>query len=164
MPIDVEACEALWRDYLAHLPIDHRHRAVKPDAFAFGGSGNLAAELAELILSGRKQATTSLAIEFTSLNEPLPKVGDMSIILQGELKPVAIIERTEVKTVPFESVDESFAATEGEGDGSLAYWRAAHTEYFESVCRRLGGTFNAKTPVLCQEFRLVWPAPPASGK
>ncbi|MGH8688948.1 MAG: ASCH domain-containing protein [Burkholderiales bacterium] len=149
-----------WDRYVAQLPADHRHRSIKPDAFAFGGSGSLADELAQLVLSGRKRATTSLAVEFTSMNEALPRVGDVSIILDGGHKPVAIIERTAVETLPFESVVASYAAVEGEGDGSLTYWRSAHIEYFEGVCRKLGGSFTSKTPVICQRFRLVWPANP----
>jgi len=154
---DADACRLFWNDYLSSLPPDHPHRSVRPDAFAFGDSAGLADELAELVLCGRKRATASLGIEFTSLNEALPKSGDVSIILQGDRKPVAIIERTDVKTVAFESVDDAFAATEGEGDGSLAYWRAAHTEYFTRVCARLGGSFDGKTQVICQTFKLVWP-------
>jgi uncharacterized protein YhfF len=151
------ACNAFWIEYLARLAQDHPHRAANPDAFGFGDTPELANDLAELVLGGRKRATTSLAIEFTALNDPLPKAGDVSIVLRGDLEPVAIIERTEVKTVPFGTVDAAFAAIEGEGDGSLAYWRAAHIEYFTGVCARLGGRFDDATPVLCQTFTVVWP-------
>ena len=54
-------------------------------------------------------------------------------------------------------VGSAYAAIEGEGDGSLAYWRAAHIEYFTGVCARLGGRFDDATPVLCQTFTVVWP-------
>lgn len=155
--MDINACNAFWATYLRGLPQTHQHRSIKPDAFAFGGGGALADELAQLVLLGKKRATASLAIEFTSLNEPIPDVGSISIILDGSSKPVAIIERTSVKTVPFNLVDEEFAAMEGEGDGSLAYWRQAHFEYFTDVCERYGAHFDAKTPVLCQTFKLLWP-------
>jgi uncharacterized protein YhfF len=159
MQIDANACQVFWMGYLSQLPQDHAHRALKPDAFAFGGEGALANELAELVLCGKKCATTSLAIEFTSLSEPLPTIGSLSIILRGDLTPVAIIERSAVTIVPFESVAVEYAAIEGEGDGSLAHWREAHTEYFTDVCARLGGRFDARTPVICQEFQLRWPCP-----
>jgi uncharacterized protein YhfF len=150
----VETDEA-WQDYLHRLPVEHVHRQVKPDAFAFG-DGALADELAQLVIAGKKRATASLAIEYTACGESLPKVGDISIILRGDGVPVAIIERTEVKIVPFQDVDADFAATEGEGDGSLASWREAHVQYFNTVCERLGGVFNETTPVICQVFRVVW--------
>ncbi len=154
MPITLDTCESVWNDYLRTLPPMHAHRRIKLDEFAFGDSESLANELADLVVAGKKRATASLGIEFTSLHESLPQPGDVSIILRGDGTPVAIIERTDVKHVPFELVDENFAAIEG--DGSLAYWRAAHTEYFASVCRRLGCTFTGATPVICQTFRVLW--------
>ncbi|MBC7957699.1 MAG: ASCH domain-containing protein [Cytophagales bacterium] len=112
-------------------------------------------ELADLVLSGTKQATASLAIEFTSLGEALPSVGDVSIILRGDSTPAAIIERVAVEQLPFKQVDAAFAAREGEGDGTLAWWREAHRGYFQRVCQRLGGQFDDNTPVICQSFKLV---------
>jgi hypothetical protein len=38
----------------------------------------------------------------------------------------------------FDDVGAEFAAAEGEGDGSLAFWREAHWSYFGRVCERLG--------------------------
>jgi uncharacterized protein YhfF len=159
MPIDKAKCKAYWAEYVQSLAEHDPRRTAKPDAFGFGGEGEIADELATLVLAGKKRATASLPTEYTSLNEPLPKAGDLSIILSGKGDPVAIIERTSVCLVPFQSVDEEFAAYEGEGDGSLKYWREAHTRYFNSVCERLGGGLEESTPVLCQRFRLVWPRP-----
>jgi uncharacterized protein YhfF len=157
MRIDRRTCNSFWQEYLSHLPADHPHWSAQPDAFAFGGGGAIADALADLVLSGTKKATTSLAVEFTSLGEPLPKVGSVSIIVRANLAPVAIIERVDVEMVPFEKAGEEYAAIEGEGDGSLAYWRRAHREYFGAVCERLDGHFDERTHVICQVFRLVWP-------
>src|SRR5262245_10992920 len=157
MPIDKPNCKAYWAEFVQSLPSHDPRRAAKPDAFGFGGEGEIADELATLVLAGKKRATASLPAEYTSLNEPLPKAGDLSIILDGKGSPVCIIERTSVDRVPFHAVDEEFAAYEGEGDGSLRYWREAHIGYFNSVCSRLGGRLEDSTPVLCQRFRLVWP-------
>jgi uncharacterized protein YhfF len=156
MQINANVCAAYWNDYLESLPPESPHHQVRPNAFAFGDSELLANNLAVLVLEGKKQATTSLAVEFTALSELLPKVGDVSIILSGSGAPVAIIELYEVQHLPFDAVDEEFVSLEGEGDGSLAYWRAAHTEYFNGVCKRLGGRFDETTPVICQSFRLLW--------
>ena len=71
-------------------------------------------------------------------------------------RPVAIIELTEVRHVRFDAIDETFALAEGEGDGSLAWWRNAHRTYFTRVCARLGGRFDEATVVICQRFRLLW--------
>ena len=157
MPTDSAACRAFWAQFLRSLAADDPRRDARPDAFGFGGDGALADALAALVLADRKRATASLPVEYTALGEPLPRAGDLSIILDGQGRPVAIIERTSVEQVPFEAVDEAFAAQEGEGDGSLRYWREAHAWYFNRVCARLGGRLEANTPVLCQRFRRVWP-------
>ena len=163
MQVNVAACKTIWLDYLRGLPPSHAHHRIKPDTFAFGDSKKLADELAQLVLAEEKRATAGLAVQFTSVNEPLPRTGDVSIILCGDGNPVAIIEYTDVKTVPFQSVDAGFAAMEGEGDKSLTYWRKVHAEFFTRVCDRLGGTFAASTPVLCQSFRLLWQVSGRSG-
>lgn len=151
------AVDRFWRGYLASLPPGHPHHQARPDAFAFGGAGPLGDELAALVLQGRKRATTSLASEFTSLGEPLPQTGSVSVILDGQDWPVAIIERVRVAFVAFDAVDETYAAIEGEDDGSLERWRANHLDYFGQVCERLGGRFDGRSEVICQEFRVIWP-------
>ena len=157
MPIDKAGHKAYWAEFVASLPSGDSRAEAQPDAFGFGGEGGLADELAALVLAGKKRATASLPVEYTSLGEALPKSGDLSIILDATGKPVAIIERTSVALVPFQAVTAEFAAVEGEGDGSLKDWQETHSWYFGRVCERLGGKLEATTPVLCQCFKVVWP-------
>jgi uncharacterized protein YhfF len=163
MPTDPAKCDAYWAGFVQSLALGDPRRSAVPDAFGFGGEGKLADELAALVLAGKKRATASLPVEYTSLNLPLPKAGDLSIVLDGLGAPVGIIERLSVDLVPFHQVDAGFAANEGEGDGSLQHWREAHTWYFGRVCEQLGGKLEDSTPVLCQRFRLVWPLPDQVG-
>ena len=58
------------------------------------------------------------------------------------------IETTDVRVVPFDAVDAEFAHAEGEGDRSLAWWRAAHTAYF-------GRSLDGTSLVVCERFRLI---------
>src|SRR5262245_34488830 len=148
--------EVFWEGYLGTLPAEHPHRHVRPDAFAFGDSPSLANELAGLVQIGRKRATAGLPAEFTAAGLPLPVAGDISIVTRADGSPVAIIQLTEVRLIPFQLVDAAFAADEGEGDHSLAWWRAAHREYFGRVSAKLGCEFDEDTRVICQRFRLVW--------
>ena len=153
-----ESVVAFWQRYVGTLPPEHPHRHARPDAFAFGDSPALANELAALVGVGRKTATASLPVEFTSGGLPLPAAGDVSIVTRADGIPVAIIELVEVRYVPFQAVDAAFAADEGEGDGTLAWWQAAHRKYFRRVCARLGANFDETTSVICQRFRLVYRA------
>jgi len=150
-----DAAASLWRAYAAHLPADHPHRAARVTAFSFGDSAALADELAALVVAGTKRATASLPIQLESEGVAPPAAGDVSIVMRGDGTPVGIIETTDVRLVPFGEVDAGFAATEGEGDGSLAYWREAHTDFFGRVVARLGGRLDDASVVLCERFRLL---------
>jgi uncharacterized protein YhfF len=143
------ATAAFLRSYLTRLPDDHPHRRARVTAFAFGDSSALAKELADLVLAGRKRATASLTVQFEAEGAPLPVAGDVSIVTLGNGTPVAIIETTEVRLRPFGAVDAAFAAAEGEGDCSLAWWRAAHTAFFGRVLARLGGRLDDTSLVVC---------------
>lgn len=145
-----------WQCYLGTLPAEHPHRHASPEAFAFGDSPTLANELAALVKLGRKRATTSLPVEFRSERVPLPAPGDVRIVLRADGDPVAIIELTEVRLVPFQTVDAKFAADEGEGDRTLAWWQTAHREYFRRVAAKFDCEFDEDTLVVCQRFHVVW--------
>jgi uncharacterized protein YhfF len=158
--IDQSACESFWQAYRASLPAEHAHVRLQERPVAFGFCEHvpeLVEELAQLVVAGRKRATTSLAIEFTSLGEALPRPGDLGIVVGREGAPRALIQLTHVDAVAFDDVDAEYAAVEGEGDATLETWRRDHLWYFSDVCQRLGGSFDGRTPVLCQIFRMVWP-------
>jgi uncharacterized protein YhfF len=72
-----------------------------------------------------------------------------------------VIETTQVDTVPFCEVTAAFAAIEGEGegDGPLAYWQATHAAYCARGCARIGRTPDARMPVACEQFRVVFCPP-----
>jgi uncharacterized protein YhfF len=69
---------------------------------------------------------------------------------------VCVIETRSVEIVPFSEVGADFAATEGEGDGSLAYWQRAHTAFFGRECQRLSCEFTLNAPVVCEAFAVVY--------
>ena len=71
--------------------------------------------------------------------------------------PLCVIETTHVEIVPFDRVDEGFAATEGEGDGTLRYWRDAHWRFFSRECARIGRQPDLSMPVVCERFEVVCP-------
>ena len=102
---------------------------------------------------GPKRATTARLDSFDAEGEPLPVVGGYSVILDGAGQPV-IIRTTQVDTMPFGEVDEEFAWVEGEGDRSLAYWRAAYERFFASE----GAPIADDDLVVLERFELVWPA------
>jgi uncharacterized protein YhfF len=70
---------------------------------------------------------------------------------------VCVIESTHIEIVPFDSVSDSFAAIEGEGDKTLRYWREAHWRFFSRECQRIGREPDLQMPVVCERFKVVYP-------
>lgn len=151
-----DAVKAFWARYLNTLPEDHAHHSTDYTAWGFGDGPKMADELGALVVAGTKIATASLIWEYEHDNESLPQVGDLSVILAGDERPVCIIETTELRTLPFNEVDAVFAADEGEGDRSLAFWRDAHWHFFSRSCERIGREPRETMPVLCERFRVIF--------
>ena len=63
MPVDRAKCNAYWAEFVQSLAAHDPRRTVRPDAFGFGGEGELADELAALVLAGKKRATASLPVD-----------------------------------------------------------------------------------------------------
>lgn len=122
----------------------------------FGDSEDLANELAALVLRGIKRATAGSVWSYEGEGKRLPRPGDLSIVTNWAGRPLCIIETEAVEVMPFSAVSAEFAATEGEGDGSLSFWREAHRQYFTRECARAGRQFSEDMLVACERFNLVY--------
>jgi uncharacterized protein YhfF len=132
------------------------------EAFHFGDSEALAQELADLVLAGSKRATAGALWSFEAAGKRLPRPGDLSVVTAWDGRPLCVIRTTRVELMPFDAVSAEFAAAEGEGDGSLAFWRRVHTAYFGRECARIGRLFAKDMPVCCERFELVHAPAPGS--
>ena len=126
------------------------------EAFHFDDNEPSADELARLVLAGTKRATASLVWSYEKASVPLPKAGDLSVVTDWAKTPLCVIQTQRVDIVPYDDVTEEFAATEGEGDGSLTYWRRAHWAYFGRECQRIGRIPDSKMPVVCERFEVIF--------
>jgi len=148
-----EAVVKFWEEFCRSNPsIDPDS---KYDAWHFCDTRDCADKLCELVLQRIKRATTCLANDLAG--DEAPRVGDITVVTNYDGDPKGIIRLTDVQTMPFSEVDEHFAADEGEGDGSLKYWREAHIRFFGRRCDDLGIIFDTSMPVICQRFELVYP-------
>jgi uncharacterized protein YhfF len=128
---------------------------LPPAEFAFPGP--LRDKLVAAILSGAKTTTTALAGLY--FDEPLPVVGNVSAVVDSDGRRVAAIEITEVRVLRLADVDLQHAIDEGEGDRTVAQWRAGHEEFWNSpeVRAELSDDFvlDDDTQVVTQRFRVV---------
>jgi uncharacterized protein YhfF len=129
--------------------------AVAPPAWAFGDNPELADELLALVLDGTKSATADLVWSYQAHGEPVPAVGDLSIVLDGSGKPRALLRTTKVDVVPFSAVTEEHAFLEGEGDRTLESWRAEHETYYRRTMPA-GRSFSEDAPVVCERFKVLY--------
>ncbi|MER7335667.1 MULTISPECIES: ASCH domain-containing protein [unclassified Micromonospora] len=134
------------------------HEDLPRAEFAFPGP--LRDKLLAAILSGAKTSTTGLLVGYERANEPLPEVGRRLAVVDSEDRPVAVIELTEVRVLRLAEVDLQHALDEGEGDESVAQWRAGHETFWhsEEVRAELGDpgfTVDDDTLVVTKRFRLL---------
>lgn len=139
-----------------------QHSEVTTDdyeAFSLGNPNDIAQQdsLAHLISDGIKTATTS-AYDLYAQDEsdPLPKVGEYGIILDGHQQPLCITKTVVVEIVPFLQVSAEHAYHEGEGPRTLDYWCKEHWKFFKNEYKEEHHEFNEELPCVCEVYKLVY--------
>jgi uncharacterized protein YhfF len=147
--------QPFWFEYLSEADLDPDTPVY--DIFHFDDNKSDANDLVDLVLRGKKRATASLLCEYETGGKRQPQAGDLSIVTDWDGLPRCVIKTTEVEVIVFRDVDENFAADEGEGDLSLAYWKEVHWDYFGRVCRELERERSLGMRVVCERFQVVFP-------
>ena len=149
--------EKYWQDYLKTLtePADAETRFF--GSFQIGDSKASADEGARLVLQGLKTATSSLIWEYEGSDVEAPRIGSLSILLDGDGEPVCIVETTQLLERPFMEIEESFAVAYGEWDRTLESWRTHCWNYYARRAGRLGRTPTRQMVLLCEWFSVVFP-------
>ena len=129
-------------------------------AAEFAFPGPLRDRLVAAILSGAKTSTSALMLGYKRENEPLPKVGQLSAVVDSAGRRIAVIEVTEVRVVRLADVDLQDALDEGEGYESVQEWRSGHEEFWHSaeVRAEMGDpnfTVDDDTLIVVERFRLA---------
>ena len=144
--------DAFWQAFRRYTGLDHENYVVG----SFGGSPEMATELAGLAIAGIKRAAASLARDYGEGREPI-KPGDLVMMLDGERRPRFIWRTTEVTVKPLSQVDEAFAWDEGEGDRTREWWLDAHRRYFVRQASREGFELEDDILTVFERFEVVWP-------
>jgi uncharacterized protein YhfF len=154
----VEAAQDLWNEFIASDGPVAKAAADAPfTAWAFGDSPEMADRLLSLVLDGRKRATCGSLEAYRARGESPPVPGEYSVVLDGHGRARCVVLTTAVSIVQFDDVDAAFAWEEGEGDRSLAAWRAGHWAYFDRELTALGSKPSGDMPLVCERFSLVFP-------
>ncbi len=146
--------EDVWGQFCETAKLDS---ATPYQVWFFGNSSEMARELAELVISGKKRATASL-VEFNEMHPETAPIDDgYSVVTDFEGNPLCVIQTTEIRRLPFDKVDARFAFDEGEGDQTLEDWREGHWRYFTKEAAEFGLEFNETSLVCCERFQLLFP-------
>ena len=157
---DTAETQAFWRDACAATGIDPAtpHHAgtfsepaepVEDERVAFID------QLSGMARDGKKRGTAHMRLHFEHENIRMREPGDCWIVTTVAGEPLCVVRITNVDIKPFDQVGEVFAASEGEGDLSLEYWRGAHIDYFKRQCGQWAHEWRDDDPVVCESFELV---------
>ncbi len=130
---------------------------VFTDAYGIGDTPELKQELLNLVLEGKKRASTSLVKESELEGWPIPEAGQYNVILDGYDNPAAVIKTVNVRRCRFSDVDEEHAYWEGEDDRTLESYIREHTKYYTRRGAALGFEFTPDMEVVLDRFELIYP-------
>ena len=108
---------------------------------------------AAAILAGTKTATSSGYWDWP--DGQIPFAGALSVLLDGQGRPRAIVETQRVEIIPFGSVDADFAHAYGEGDRTLGWWRSEMGDWCRASAARHGLEFSDETRLICEWIAVV---------
>ncbi len=123
----------------------------------FGHAREMQDDLAALVITRSKRATTSLLRWYGAGGERYPLAGDYFIVVDSQKVAACVCRMTKVEERAFADVDEAYAQVEGEGDLTLATWRRDHRAFFEAEAVANQFVFDESTHVVLETFAVVWP-------
>lgn len=144
-----------WNLYMAGMLGGWHPPTTELEVFFFGNEPQLASQLAHHVIKGTKHGTTGWVAGAEHEGSSIPRPGMVSIVTDGFGIPLCAIETTRVDRARFRDAGPEIAAAEGEGDLSLADWRAAHQRYYEAEGARIGVPFTDDAEMYYEYFRIL---------
>lgn len=144
--------ESYWNDFLSreNQPLDTNYF----EAFYFGSDRQSADHLLQLVLEGKKSATSSAEEEYLLINEREPKIGDFSIVTDFDGNPKCIIQTTEILKLKFNEMTYDICRLEGE-DLTLETWQEKHIDFFDTVGKIVGYEYHPDMMLVFEKFEVV---------
>ncbi|GEP19259.1 ASCH domain-containing protein [Pediococcus argentinicus] len=110
----------------------------------------------EQLLTGQRNSTSKPLAYYASEQEAVPQVGDYYVLLNGDMKPVAVIETVVSELIPFLRVSAEHAYNEVDSDQTLESWRTNSKENFEKLMQKYDAHFNEENPIVCEVVKVVY--------
>lgn len=124
------------------------------EKWSFGLSEKMANTLANLVLEGKKRATSSSFLGYQIEGIEIPKAGERSVITFWDGTPACVVENKRVRIIPFKDMTFDLVRLEGE-DENLESWQNNHRSFFTEEGKEIGYTFCEDMPVVFEEFEVI---------
>ena len=118
--------------------------------FSLGDSPALADRLLSLILDGKKTATVSVILRW----EKTPKIGNLSLVLDGKGDPACVIKTVHVEVRKFRDMTWDLVKEEGEAE-TFEEWQSENRAYWTRDGKTRGYVFTDDTPIYFERFEVV---------
>lgn len=153
-----DSVKRMYQDFLAaESQVTQVSTEMNVSAWHFCDNESDADMCAQLVLLGKKQATAPSVWELQDAGMKMPEVGDVHVVTNWAGVAQCMIRTTSVEVLPFKDITPEHAALEGEGDGSLDYWRRVHRAYYQRVLEGSGRSVSDGMPVVFERFEVVYP-------
>ncbi|MBT8206493.1 MAG: ASCH domain-containing protein, partial [Eudoraea sp.] len=127
--MDNASARNMWGDFLdTHLEYAF---VDEPRVTHFYDNEKDCEDSLKLVLSGTKKAISHSLLGLQLRKEPLPKIGDFTVITDWKGKARCIVRTVAVRLKPFFSIRQSYVKIEGEGNKSVENWKKSHWEYYQ---------------------------------
>jgi len=143
-----------WKDFLANTK---RETGVKCAAVVcFGMDAKTCNGAVDRILSGDMGCRIYPANGYRKAMSGEAQAGELSIVADWQGVPCAVIETTNVRTMPVSELTDEICALEGI-QPDLALWKEKQLPFIKTEIEELGGELLDSTLVTVEEFKLVYP-------
>lgn len=148
---------SVWIRYLESMGEDPKTTKIAYKFVdQFGSNPESQDHLYDLVVEGRKKATTGSVWACEHDGEPILEPGDLSMLTNHDGSKACVLRTMKVSIKEFREVTEEEAKKEGEGDGSYEYWKKAHVDFLTGECARIGREFSEAMPVVFEEFEVAF--------
>ena len=145
----------MWNDFAESNPEIDKNEL--PNTDFFDNSEEEGHQFADLIVEGKKKASSGLYYWYKEANVDLPKIGAKLIVTNYNGKARAIIETKKVDTIPFNQISKEYAELDmGTNIEPLEKWKKAHWEIFANSLEQNGQKATDDILVVCEWFETVW--------
>ncbi|MBM7833292.1 ASCH domain-containing protein [Clostridium sardiniense] len=145
--------DLFWNRFLQESGYDKSTKYL--EVFHFELTEYLANELLELVLEGKKKATSSSLISYQKEEIRSPQVGNLSIVTDWKGNPKCVIETKDISIIPFKDITYDICKREGE-DECLETWRDGHIRFFKEEGKEIGYEFTEELLVVFEDFEVLY--------